>query len=370
MPSQNKYPVKIRVCEPDITELEVKYVTDAIKNAEISSIASPVHMLENEFAEKFGMRQAIAVNSGGSALFLALKALDIGPGDEVIVPDFTMIATAAAVTHCEATPVFVDASEKSFNIDPEKIEEKITPRTKMIMPVHLYGEPCDMDAIMRIAKKHNLLVVEDAAEAHGAKWKGKLVGTFGKASCFSFYANKIMTTGEGGMILTDDDEYANTLRHIRGYNFDDEKHFWHQTVAWNLRMSALGAALGRAQLARLDELIEKRRKNAAYYMAGLKDVSGIRFFPEPPDTFCVFWMFGILAPRADELMDFLDKHGIETRTFFIPMHVQPVYQSLSQKEGEFRWSTHYGEKGFYLPSASHLTEEQMDVVIAAIKEFY
>ena len=366
MPSQNKYPVKIYVCEPDIGDLEVKHVTDAIKKTEISSIAPPVHRLESAFAEKFGMKHAVAVNSGGSALFLALKALGIGPGDEVIVPDFTMIATAAAVSHCGATPVFVDSSEHSFNIDPAKIEEKITPKTKMIMPVHIYGEPCDMDAIMAIAKKHNLLVVEDAAEAHGAKYKDKLVGTFGHANCFSFYANKIMTTGEGGMIVTNDDELAERLRHMRGYDFDDEKHFWHKTIAWNLRMSALGAALGLAQLKRLDELIEKRRANAKYYMEGLADVPGIRFFPEPPDTFCVFWMFGILVSRMDELMDFLGRNGIETRTFFIPMHAQPVYS----QQGDFKWSDHYGANGLYLPSSSQLSDKDKDLVIAKIKEFY
>ncbi len=366
MPSASKYPVKIHVCEPDITELEIKYVTEAIKSTEVSSIAPPVHKLENAFAKKFGMKHAIAVNSGGSALFLALKAMGIGPGDEVIIPDFTMIATAAAVSHCGATPIFVDASEKSFNIDPAKIEEKITECTRMIMPVHLYGEPCDMDPIMAIAKKHKLLIVEDAAESHGAKYKGELTGTFGDASCFSFYANKIMTTGEGGMILTNNDELANKLQHMRGYDFDDEKHFWHKTIAWNLRMSALGAALGLAQLERLDELIEKRRVNAKYYMDGLKSVPGIRFFPEPPDTFCVFWMFGILAPRAEELMDFLGKNGIETRIFFIPMHVQPIYN----QKGDFRWSDHYGANGLYLPSSSQISKTDKDFIIEKIKEFY
>ncbi|MBI2048855.1 MAG: DegT/DnrJ/EryC1/StrS family aminotransferase [Candidatus Liptonbacteria bacterium] len=366
MPSANRYPIKIHVCEPDITELEIKYVTDAIKSKDISSIAEPVRKLENAFAERFGMKHAVAVNSGGSALFLALKALGMKPGDEVIVPDFTMIASAAAVSHCGAKPVFVDSSEKSFNVDVSKIEEKITPRTKMIMPVHLYGEPCDMDPIMEIAKKHNLLVVEDAAEAHGAKYKGRMVGTFGVANCFSFYANKIMTTGEGGMIVTNDADLANKLKHMRGYDFDDEKHFWHQTIAWNLRMSALAAALGLAQLKRLDELIEKRRANARYYTEQLKDVPGIRFFPEPPDTFSVFWMYGLCVPRCDELMEFLAKNGIETRTFFIPMHVQPVYNQT----GDFKWSDYYGERGLYLPSSSHISKEEKDFVISKVKEFY
>lgn len=168
------------------------------------------------------------------------------------------------------------------------------------------------------------------------------------------------------MILTNDDELANTLQHIRGYNFDDEKHFWHKTIAWNVRMSALGAALGLAQLERLDELIEKRRANARYYTAGLKDISEIRTFPEPANTLSVFWMFGILADRADELMVFLAQNGIETRTFFIPMHVQPVYN----EQGNYRWADHYGAKGFYLPSSSHISKEDKDYVIAKIREFY
>lgn len=366
MGTPNKYPVKIPVCEPDITEIEIRYVTEAIKSKDISSIARPVRMFEEAFAKRYGMKHGIAVNSGGSALFLTLYGLGIRAGDEVIIPDFTMVATAAAVSHCGAKPVFVDASEKSFNMDPSKIEAKITARTKMIMPVHLYGEPCDMDAIMAIAKKHRLLVVEDAAESHGAKWKGKLTGTFGVASCFSFYANKIITTGEGGMILTNDDGLANTLRHIRGYDFDDEKHFWHKTIAWNVRMSALAAALGLAQLERLDELIEKRRANARYYSAGLKGIPEIRTFGEPANTFSVFWMYGIIADRADELMVFLAKNGIETRTFFIPMHGQPIYN----EQGTYKWADHYGTNGFYLPSSSNISSEDKDYVIAKIKEFY
>lgn len=362
-------PIKIHVCEPDITEKEISYVTEAIKKNYLSSIAPPVVNFEKAFAERFGMKHAIAVNSGGSALFLTLKALGIKEGDEVIMPTFTMIATAAAATHCGAKPVFVDSSENDFNMDVSKIEEKITPRTKMIMPVHIYGQPCNMDEIMKIAEKHNLLVVEDAAESHGSKYKGKLTGTFGIASCFSFYANKIMTTGEGGMILTNDDELANTLRHIRGYNFDDEKHFWHRTVAWNLRMPSLGAALGLAQLERLDELVEKRRKNAAYYMEKLKDVPGLTFFPELPDTFAVFWMFGLLAPRTEELMKFLAENGIETRTFFIPMHQQPVYGTDYAGE-KYPNADRFGEQGFYLPSSSQLTDDQKDYVISKIKEFY
>lgn len=352
-----------------MSNLEIEYVTEAIKNNYVSGFAPPVKRFEKEFAEKFGMKHAIAVNSGGSALFIVLKALGVKEGDEVIMPSFTMVASPAAASHCGAIPVFVDSSEQSFNMDPKKIEEKITPRTKAIMPVHIYGEPCDMDPIMEIAKKHNLHVVEDAAEIHGAKYKGKMAGTFGIAGCFSLFANKIISSGEGGVILTNDDSLANALNHMKSYDFNDDMHFWHKTVAFNLRYPALNAALGSAQLKRFDELVGKRRTNAQYYINGLKDVPGLTLFPEKPDTFSVFWMFGLLAPKRDELMDFLAENGIETRTFFIPMHRQPVYQHL-QKDERFPWADHYGDNGLYLPSSSQLTSEQKDEVVGKIKEFY
>ncbi len=364
------YDIKIRVCEPDITDKELAYVTEAIRKNELSSIAEPVRKFEEAFAKKYGVKHAIAVNSGGSALFLVMKALGIKEGDEVIMPAFTMIATAAAVSHCGGTPVFVDSEKEDLNMDVSKIREKITPRTKAIIPVHIYGQPAKMDEIMKLAKEYNLAVVEDAAEAHGAKYKGKLTGTFGTAACFSFYANKIITTGEGGMIITNDDNLADRLRHIRGYDFDDEKHFWHKTSAWNLRMPSLAAALGLAQLERFEELVEKRRNNASYYMERLKDLPGITFFPELPDTFSVFWMFGILVQKRNELMEFLFENGIETRTFFIPMHKQPVHQHLKDAKEEFPNADRFGAEGFYLPSSSHLSSEEKDYVISKIKEFY
>lgn len=368
--SNYKYPIKIRVCEPDIGDLELKYVTEAIRNNEISSVAPPVRRFEEAFAKRLGMKYAVSVNSGGSALFLTLKTLGIGPGDEVIMPSFTMVATAGAASHCGATPVFVDSQKNHYNIDASKIEEKITPRTKAIIPVHIYGQPCDMDEILEIAKKHNFLVIEDAAEAHGAKYKGRDAGAMGIAGCFSFYANKILTTGEGGIIVTNDEKLTDRLRHMRGYDFDDDKHFWHKTVAWNLRMSALEAALGLAQLERLDELVEKRRANAQYYTENLKSIPELTLFEELPETRNVFWMYGILAPDRDGLAEHLAKNGIETRTFFIPMHEQPLYQELPHSQGGFHNASRFGKHGLYLPSSSHLTKETKDAVINAIKEFY
>lgn len=369
--SNSQVPIRIRVCEPDITELEIKYVTNAISNNSVSSVAPPVREFEEAIAARFGTKRAIAVNSGGSALFMALKVLGVGPGDEVIIPDFTMIATAAAVSHCGATPVLVDSTHDHYNIDATKIEAKLTGRTRAIMPVHIYGQPCDMDVILDVAMRHSLPVIEDAAEAHGAKYKGQFAGSMGYAGCFSFYANKIMTTGEGGMILTNDDNYADRLGHFRGYDFDDSQHFWHKTIAWNLRMSALEAALGLAQLERLDELIKKRRGNAAYYSERLKDIPGVIVFPERPDTFNVQWMYGIVVPDRDGLMDFLAMNGIETRTFFIPMHEQPVYRGIyEERYGEFKNASHFGANGLYLPSSSQLPDSSKDFVIEKVREFY
>lgn len=362
----------IHVCEPSISELEKKYVNEALDNNWLSSTAPPVANFEAKFSEKFGYKHSVAVNSGGSALFLALHALGITEGDEVIVPTFTMVATAGAVTQCGAKPVFVDTKFGEFNMDPAKIREKITRRTKAIIPVHIYGHVCDMDPIMEIARDYGLKVVEDCAEAHGAKYKGKYVGSFGDAACFSFYANKLMTTGEGGMIVCNSDELAERLRHLRAYDFDDTRHFWHKHIAWNFRMSSLEAAFGLAQLERLEELIEKRRKNAAYYSERLKNVYDIQTYPELENEECVFWMYPILCRfqrvgERDDLMKFLAENGIETRTFFFPMHWQPIYMDDKEK---YPHADVLGNHGLYLPSSSDISDEDKNYVIEKIKEYY
>jgi len=356
----------IHVCEPSLTELEKKYVHEALENNWLSSTSPPVQLFEEAFARRFGVRHAVAVNSGGSALFLSLWTLGVRSGDEVILPAFTMVATAGAVTQCGATPVFVDSEPDTGNIDPAQIEARITPRTKAIVPVHIYGHPCDMDAIRQIARDYALVVVEDAAEAHGALYKGRPAGTLGEAGCFSFYANKLMTTGEGGMIVTDDDKLAHRLRRCRAYDFDETRHFWHKHLAWNLRMSALEAAVGRAQLERLDQLVEARRRNAAYYRERLGGLVGV--LAEKPYARSVWWMFGILLPdreRRDGLMRHLEGEGIETRTFFLPMNRQPVYKRAER----FPVAEDLGDRGLYLPSSSHLTDADKDTVIRAVRAY-
>ncbi len=356
----------IRVCEPSLSDLEKTYVNEALDNNWLSSRAPTVQLFEEMFAKRFGVRHAVAVNSGGSALFLVLWTLGIRAGDEVIVPTFTMVATPGAVTQCGATPVFVDAEPDTGNIDVTLIEEKITPRTRAVMPVHIYGHPCDMNPILEVARHYGLFVIEDAAESHGALYKGAPAGTLGDAGCFSFYANKIMTTGEGGMVVTNDDKLADALRHCRAYDFDDTKHFWHKRLAWNLRMSALEAAVGRAQLERLDDLVEARRANARYYAARLRDT--VDLLTEKPYARSVSWMFGILLlneKTRDGLMQFLEAREVETRTFFLPMNRQPIYKTSER----FPVADDLGRRGLYLPSSSHLTEAEKDTVIECVREY-
>lgn len=362
----------IRVCEPDITEKEITYVTDAIKAGEVSSTAPPVNLFEKAFAKKIGVKHAVAVNSCGSALFLSAWALGIREGDEVIVPTFTMAATAYAVSQCGATPVFVECEENG-NIDIHRIEEKITPKTKAIFPVHIYGHPCDMDVVCAVAKKHNLFVVEDAAEALGATYKGAMTGSLSNVGCFSFYANKLITTGEGGMITTNDDALAEELSKLRGYYLSrGASRFVHEKLAWNMRMSALEAALGLAQLERLDELVGKRRKNAADYTNGLASLSKYLVFPgEKEDVRNVYWMYGLVLKeegKRDALAEFLKEREVETRPFFTPMHLEPLYRTEPQEE--LPVSERLGRSGLYIPSSSHLTVEQKGRVIDAIKEFF
>jgi perosamine synthetase len=356
----------INVCEPSLSDLEKKYVQEALEQNWLSSIAPPVRMFEDAFAKRWGVKHAVAVNSGGSALFLALWTLGIREGHEVILPTFTMVASAGAVTQCGATPVFIDSEPGTGNIDASLIERKITTRTRMIMPVHVYGHPCDMDPIRKLARDYNLLLVEDAAESHGALYKGRQAGTIGNAGCFSFYANKIMTSGEGGMIITDDDGFADQLRHTRAYDFDDDRHFWHKRLAWNFRMSSLEAAVGRAQLERLDDLVVARKKNASYYSERLGDL--VELLSVREYAAAVSWMFGILVrdlAERDGLMAYLAAHGVETRTFFLPMHQQPVYKSSES----FPVAEDLGRRGLYLPSSSHLSDRDKDTVITHVRAY-
>ena len=352
--------LNIFVCQPYTTKKEKEWVNRALEENCISSTSKYVKMFEDEFAKKIGTEYAVAVNSGTSALFVALKALGIKEGDEVIVPTFTMIATPNAVVQCGAKPVFVDSRKDNCNINEELIEEAITPRTKAIIPVHIYGQPCEMNKIMEIANNYGLYVVEDCAEAHGAKYKGKTVGSIGDVGCFSFYANKIITTGEGGAITTNNKILAKEMQQLRAFYFPKAGHYWHRKVGWNLRMGSLQAAYGLGQLERWNELINNRIANAEYYTRNLKNLV------EPPMDGGVQWMYVIRVKDRDKLMDYLEENGVETRSGFIPCNKQPPYKDNK----EYPVADELARITMCLPSGSNLTLEEKNIVINLIKKFY
>jgi len=365
----------IPVCIPFIGEKELEYVVDCIKTNWISSKGKYVEEFEQRFAEYCGCKYGISTTSGTTALHLALASLGIGKGNEVIVPAFTMISSVFAVVYCGAKPVLVDAESETWNMDVNMIEEKITDRTKVIMPVHIYGHPCDMDPILEISEEHDLYVVEDAAEAHGAEYKGKKTGGIGDVGCFSFYGNKIITTGEGGMVVTNDKEVAERAMALKDLAFSKKRRFLHTDLGFNYRMTNIQAAIGLAQLEKIEELAERRRRNAHLYNNSLRNVKGIKLPIEKEWAKNVYWMYSIVVEEdfgisRDELMEKLKAKGIETRTFFIPMHQQPVFQEeMCLFKGE---SYHVAEKlskeGMYLPSSSGLKEDEINFICDAIKE--
>jgi perosamine synthetase len=338
----------------------------------ISSAGRFIIDFEKEFARVCGTRYGVATTSGTTALHLALTTMNVGPGDEVIIPTFTMIATANSVRYTGATPVLVDSERKTWNMDTARIEAKITEKTKVIMVVHTYGHPCDMDAVQRLADKHGLFVLEDAAEAHGAVYKGRKVGSLGDAACFSFYANKIITTGEGGMITTNNEEFYRKAANLRDHAFSTERHFWHKYQGFNYRMTNIQAAVGLAQVEKFDELVGRRIRHAELYSSLLRGVKGITLPPVTEGIRNVFWMYSIIVEddfgvSRDELRRRLAKRGIETRTFFIPIHLQPLYHKHYQGQ-KFPVAEEFCRKGMYLPSASGLADEEIEFVCRSVKE--
>jgi len=364
-------PITIPVAEPKFGGREQEYVTDCILSSWVSSKGKYVTQFESMFAAYCGVPYGVATFNGTIALHLVLAALNIGPGDEVIVPSLTFVATANAVAYTGATPVFVDSEPETWNLDPAAVEAAITPRTRAIIPVHLYGHPADMDAIRNIARAHSLTVIEDAAEAHGATYRGQKVGSLGHAAAFSFYANKNITTGEGGMITTDNRQLADLCRNLRDHAFSPERHFWHKYLGFNYRMTNLQAAVGLAQVERMDELVAARRRNAARYTERLASIPGITPPPEAPDCTNVYWMYAVLVEdefglTRDELRRFLAGEGIETRTFFIPLHFQPIYYQAFKGQ-RFPVAENLCKRGFYYPSASSLTRREIDYIVDATR---
>lgn len=369
----------IPVCEPMLAGNELKYVTEAVSTGWISSSGKYVTEFENQFAEYCGCKYGIAVCNGTIALHLALIGLGIGKGDEVIVPTFTMIASAFAVCYTGAKPVFVDADKDTWNIDVKKIEEKITSKTKAIMPVHIFGKMCDMDAIHALAKKYNLYVLEDAAEAHGASYHGVKAGASSDIAAFSFFANKNITTGEGGMVVTNNKEFYDRARYFKNVCFplDGPRNYQHEDIGYNYRMSNVVAAIGLAQVEKADDYKEMRIRNHQLYKKYLSDVPGILFQSEPDkDCIDVCWMNTIVIDPAkyghhkDELITHLKENEIDTRLLFTGMHKQKAMMDYGcDCSGEYPVCEWLTENGFYLPSSSSLTEEQIILISKVIRDY-
>ena len=369
----------IPVCEPYLAGNKLEYVTDAISTGWISSSGTYVNRFEEEFAKYCDCKYAVSVCNGTIALHLALLSLDIGIGDEVIIPSFTMIASAFAVCYTGAKPVFVDADKDTFNIDVTKIEKKITSRTKAIMPVHIFGKICNMDAIIALAKKYNLYIIEDAAEAHGATYRGKKAGSFSDVAAFSFFANKNITTGEGGMIVTNNEDIAQKAKYFKNVCFpiNGPRNYSHDDIGYNYRMSNVVAAIGLAQVEKADDYRAMRIRNNELYRKYLEGVPGI-IFQSLPEEGCidVCWMNTIvLDPEKfghtkDETVTFLKSQNIDTRLLFKSMSRQKSLADFGcDCSGEYIVTDWLNENGFYLPSASNLDEETIKNICRVIKEF-
>jgi perosamine synthetase len=367
--------MKVPVSKPLFGDIEKQYVNDALAKTEISGFSGGyTSIFEKAFADFCGTKEAVTCSNGTTALHLALATLKIGPGDEVITQSFTNMATFFAVLYQGATPIAVDSEPDTLNIDPALIEAKITPKTKAIIVVHIYGHPVDMDPVLALAKKHHLYVIEDAAEAHGAEYKGKRVGGMGDIGCFSLYANKIVTTGEGGMLTMQDPALAERARSLKGLAFGKENKYMHEDIGYNYRLTNIQAAFGAAQMTHVDDIILRKRAMASYYLEHLKDIDGLGLPPEKEYAKNVYWMFnivlkGALEGKRKELTEKLAERGVETRFDFIPFNGQDIFiaKGLARKE-DCPVANYAGDNGFYIPSGTDITEEEQAYVVAQMRE--
>ena len=371
----NRMKRRVPVAQPYLGEAETRCVNDALAKGAISGFYGDyLPLFENEFATYCDCRFGVATSSGTTALHLALAALSIGDGNEVLVSTLTNMATFFAVIYQNAKPVPVDIDPRTLNIDPRLLEAKLTPRTKAILVVHLFGHPCDMDPILEFAHKHKLLVVEDCAEAHGATYKGRKVGGLGDVGCFSFYANKIITTGEGGMITTNNAQWAGRARNLKGLAFGDRNKFMHKDVGFNYRMTNLQAAIGHAQFGQIESFIAAKRRIAAFYTKCLRDLVELELPVEMPYARNVYWMYHVLlkgrvAARREEVMRRLSELGIETREGFLPYNMQEIFiQRGWTREDACPVANDVAHRGFYLPSGSGLNEDELQYVASGIAE--
>lgn len=364
----------VPVNEPLLGGNEKNYLAECIESGWISSEGPFVQRFEAGMARRVGRRFGVAVCNGSFALDAAVAALRLGPDDEVIMPAFTIISCAAAVVRAGARPVLVDSDPLTWCMDVNQIEAKITRRTRAIMVVHIYGLPVDMDRVIELAERHGLHIIEDAAEAHGLKYKDRPCGSFGRISVFSFYPNKHVTTGEGGMLVTDDPELAERGRMLRNLFFRPECRFVHDELGWNLRMTNLQAAVGVAQLERLDETVQRKRRMGRRYTDALRGVADVQLPCErTPGAENIYWVYGVVLGDAvgfdaRQVMNKLHDRGIGTRPFFWPMHEQPVFRGMGLFTDErYPVAERLGRRGFYLPSGVALTDAQMDYVVGEFK---
>ena len=373
----------IPVNEPAIGERELEYVSECVETGWISSAGKFINQFEERWAAYCERRFGVAVSSGTAALQAAVAALELDPDDEVIMPTFTIVSCALAVVYSGGVPGLVDCDPETWCMDVSLVEQKITSRTRAIMPVHIYGHPVDMDPLLALAKKYDLVIIEDAAEAHGAEYLSgrdgdeanwRRAGGFGALSCFSFYANKLITTGEGGMILTDDPELAKKLRSLRNLCFEEDRRFYHKELGFNFRMTNMQAAVGLAQLERIDQIVAKKRWMGEEYTKRLRNIEHLHLPVEKDWVKSVYWMYGLVVSEETgmDAMEFgkrLLALGVQTRPFFLGMHEQPVFreQGLFLNE-RYPVAENLAKQGLYLPSGLALTAEQLIKVCSAVEE--
>ena len=373
----------IPVNEPFLAHRELEYVTECVRTGWISSAGRFIEEFEEKWATYCGRRYGIAVTNGTVALQVAAASLGLKPGDEVIMPTFTIISCALAVIYNGGVPVFVDCDPRTWCMDVSQVEAKITSRTRAIMPVHIYGHPVDMDPILDLAERHGLAVVEDAAEVHGAEYLSgrgtthptwRRCGSFGMLSCFSFYANKLITTGEGGMVLTDDAKLAEKARSLRNLCFQADRRFYHEELGFNFRLTNLQAALGVAQVQRIEEIVSRKRWMGEEYNRRLTGIMGLQLPVEEPWARNVYWMYGVVLSEATGMnaaafTQRLKQRGIETRPFFLGLHEQPVFHRRGLFLHErYPITERIARQGLYLPSGLALTSEQISEVCQAVNE--
>jgi perosamine synthetase len=372
----------IPVSEPALTEVDRRYLLDAFDTGWISSAGRYIDAFEGAWAQYCGMDHGIAVSSGTTALQLAVQCLDLSPGDEVILPTFTIISCAQAVAYAGLVPVLVDSDPQTWCMDVAQVEAKITPRTRAIMAVHIYGHPVDLDPLQDICRRHGLVLIEDAAEAHAAQYLSRIggqpqwrpCGGIGDISIFSFYANKLITTGEGGMVLTRSASCASRLRSLRDLAFQAGRRFYHSELGYNFRMTNMQAALGYAQVQRIQAIVDRKRWMGSLYNQRLQGVTGLQLPTEAPWARQVYWMYGLVIDEAtglsaETLAARLREHGVDTRPFFLGMHEQPALLNKGFFAGErYPVAERLARQGLYLPSGLTLTESQIDAVSNAVRE--